>query len=271
MKTAIIQMNVGFDKKVNLEMMESHVNKAAEAKADIVVLPEMFNCPYSHDYFTDYAEEAGDECYKSLSNAALKNNIYLVGGSIPEKDGNKVYNTSFVFDRSGKEIARHRKVHLFDVDIAGGQRFIESETFNAGNEITVFDTEYGKMGLVICFDIRFPEICRLTALKGAKVLFVPAAFNMTTGPMHWEIIFRTRAVENQIYTVGAAPARDVNGVYVSYGNSIVVDPWGKILYRADAEEAMGIVDIDLNENDKAREQLPLLKAMRNDVYIIDER
>jgi len=270
MKLAVIQMGVGFDKKNNLEVMEGYIKRAGEAGADIAILPEMFNCPYSNDYFRDYAEESGGETYTALSQAASSNNIYIVGGSIPELEGDDVYNTSFVFDRNGREIARHRKVHLFDIDVKGGQRFFESETLKAGEDITVFETEFGKMGLVICFDLRFPEICRLMALKGAKVLFAPAAFNMTTGPLHWEILFRLRAVDNQLFTVGASSARDEKGVYISYGNSIAVDPWGRVLYRADAQEEMGIVELDLGEIEKAREQLPLISAMRNDVYRIEE-
>jgi len=268
---AIIQMRVELDKKANLEAMKGYMKKAGEAGADIAILPEMFNCPYSHKYFKDYAEEAGGESYAALSQTASLNNIYVVGGTIPELDGDRLFNTSFVFNRKGKEIARHRKVHLFDIDIEGKQRFYESDTFSAGEDITVFETEFGKMGLIVCFDIRFPEFCRLTALRGAQVLFTPAVFSMVTGPMHWEIVFRLRAVDNQFFTIGAAPARDENGVYVSYGNSIAVDPWGKILYRADAQEVMEIVELDLSEIEKAREQLPLLKAMRNDIYRIEER
>jgi len=271
MKLALIQMSVGLDKRENIAVMESYLKKAGEEGADIAVLPEMFNCPYSNKYFSGYAEKAGGESYTALSQAALSNNIYVVGGSIPENDGDKIFNTSFVFDRKGKEIARHRKAHLFDIDIKGGQRFLESETFNAGDEVTVFDTEFGKMGLVICFDVRFPEICRLTALGGANVLFVPGAFNMTTGPLHWEILLRVRAVDNQIFTVGASSARNEEGVYVSYGNSMVVDPWGKIMYRADAEETLGLVDVELSEVEKVREQLPMINAMRNDIYAIEVR
>ena len=270
MKIAVIQMNVGVDKKKNLKTMRDYVDKAAESDADIAVLPEMFNCPYSNDYFASYAEECGGESYLALSDAASSNGIYVVGGSIPELDKNCLYNTSFVFDRKGIEIAHHRKVHLFDVDIVGRQRFFESDTFTAGEDITVFDTEFGKMGLLICFDIRFPEICRLIALKGANVLFVPAAFNMTTGPMHWELLFRLRAVDNQLFTTGIAPARDENSVYVSYGNSIVVDPWGSVLYRAEARESMGLVNLDLSEIRSVREQLPLISAMRDDVYEVKE-
>jgi len=271
MKIAIIQMGVGIDKKCNIDNMKGYVDRAGAAGADVVILPEMFNCPYSNLYFRDYAEEAGGESYTALSQAALSNNIYVIGGSIPELDGDDIFNTSFVFDRKGVEIARHRKVHLFDVNIKGGQYFCESDTFKAGDDITVFETEFGLMGLVICFDIRLPEICRLTALKGAKVLFVPAAFNMTTGPMHWELVFRQRAVDNQLFTVGASPARDESGVYVAYGNSIAVDPWGKVLYRADAHEEMGIVCLDLSEVDSTREQLPIISAMRNDVYTIESK
>ena len=270
MKLAIIQMGVGIDKKNNLDVMKGYIKRAGETGADIAILPEMFNCPYSNDYFRNYAEKSGGESYTALSQAASLSGIYVIGGSIPELDGDDVYNTSFVFARNGGEIARHRKVHLFDIDVKGGQRFFESETLKAGEDITVFETEFGKMGLLICFDLRFPELCRLTALKGARVLFAPAAFNMTTGPLHWEILFRQRAVDNQLFTVGASPARDEEGVYVSYGNSIAVDPWGRVLYRADAQETMGVVEFDLGEIERVREQLPLINAMRNDVYRIEE-
>jgi len=267
MKIAVIQMGVDFDKSKNLDKMKSYIAKAKAGGADMAILPEMFNCPYSNTYFADYAEKAGGESHTALSKAAEDNEIYLVGGSIPEIDGEgDIYNTSFVFDPKGSEIARHRKAHLFDIDIKGGQRFFESETFKAGDDITVFDTNFGKMGLVICFDIRFPEICRLSALKGAKVLFVPGAFNMTTGPLHWELLFRLRAVDNQLFTVGASPARDENGVYVSYANSIVADPWGRVVYRADEKECMEIAELDLAEVERVREQLPLINAMRNDIY-----
>ena len=271
MKTAIIQMHTSMDKKENVEKAIGYIAKAAAANADIAVLPEMFNCPYSNLYFADYAEEEGGETYSALSKAAKERGIYVIGGSIPERDGEKVYNTSFVFDRKGKEIARHRKAHLFDIDVKGGQRFFESETFTAGKDITVFDTEFGAMGLCICFDIRFPELCRLMALKGAKVMFAPSAFNMTTGPLHWETLFKTRAVDNQYFTIGVSPARNEKGVYVAYGNSIAIDPWGKIMYRAEADEKMEIVDLDIGEVDKVREQLPLLSAMRHDMYTISEK
>ncbi|MBQ8089882.1 MAG: carbon-nitrogen hydrolase family protein, partial [Pyramidobacter sp.] len=212
MKTALVQMHVNEDKKQNMVRAAAFIRRAAEKGAEVVVLPEMFNCPYQTKNFPVYAEKAGGACWTILSEAARENGVYLVGGSMPEKDDQgRVYNASFVFDRDGRQIARHRKAHLFDIDVPGGQRFKESETLTAGDEITTFDTEVGRMGLLICYDFRFPEMSRVMANRGAKVIFVPAAFNMTTGPAHWEILFRCRAQDYQVFTVGAAPARDEHG------------------------------------------------------------
>ncbi len=266
MKIGIVQMPVGMDKAQNVACAVENIRRLANLGAQMVVLPEMFCCPYSNAYFREYAEEAGGMVYQSLSNAAKEAGVYLVGGSMPELDGTRVYNTCFVFAPDGSQIGRHRKMHLFDIDVKGGQRFMESETFCAGQDVTVVKTAFGDIGVCICFDYRFPELARLMALKGAKILVVPAAFNMTTGPAHWEITWRMRAVDNQVFSIGVAPARDENGVYVSYGNSIVVSPWGKVLYRADEKPASAVVEIDLNEVEAIREQLPLLKARRRDVY-----
>lgn len=142
----------------------------------------MFCCPYDNSCFHRYGEEAGGEAQQALSALARERGIWLIGGSIPELEGGNVYNTSFVYAPDGSCAARHRKTHLFDIDVAGGQRFMESETLTPGSDITTFETPWGTMGLCICFDFRFEELARLMTLRGAKVLFVPAAFNMTTGP-----------------------------------------------------------------------------------------
>ena len=268
MKVAIVQMQVTENKETNLLHMRELVAEAAERGGDIVVLPEMFPCLYETSSFMENAEPHGGEIWNALSAAARENGVYLVGGSMPERDGEQLYNTCFVFAPDGNQIARHRKTHLFDVDVKGGQYFKESDTFSAGKDVTVFDTEFGRMGLCICFDMRFPELARLYAMEGAKLIFVPAAFNMTTGPLHWELMFRSRAVDNQVFTIGCAPARDENGPYVSYGNSIAVDPWGKVLARVDGEEFVLLVDVDLSEADGVRNQLPLLSARREDVYCL---
>ena len=271
MKIAMLQMPVGFDKEENIRKAAEAVAWAGAREADIAILPEMWNCPYSNQYFPGYAEEGIGMTRAALADMARRNNLWLVGGSIPEKEDGKVYNTSFVYDPEGREVARHRKVHLFDIDVKGGQRFFESETFTPGDSITTFETPWGKMGLCICFDMRFPELARVMALEGAQAVLVPAAFNMTTGPAHWETMFRQRAVDNQIFTVGVSPARDEQGVYVAYGNSIVVDPWGTVVSRMDGAEDYRIVELDMGRVADVRAQLPLMSARRTDLYKVERR
>ena len=267
MKLGIIQLTITEDKEKNINNVLSEIKSLSKKAADIVILPEMFNCPYDINYFSRYAEPTGGNCWSQLSNAANENNIYLVAGSIPEIDEEgKIYNTSYIFNRNGEQIGKHRKIHLFDINIEGGQNFMESSVLTAGDEVTVFDSEFCKIGVAICYDYRFPELSRLMVDEGAKIIIVPAAFNMTTGPAHWELLFRQRAVDNQVFSIGVAPSRDHNASYVSYGNSIVVSPWGEVLLRLGEEEASVVIDIDLNIVDKVRAELPLLKHRRQDLY-----
>lgn len=266
MKTALIQMPVVKDKAENLARAAKEVQCAAADGAELAILPEMFCCPYSNASFRANAEEAGGRIHTTMAEAARKAGLWLVAGSMPELADGKIYNTSFVFDSSGHQVAFHRKVHLFDIDVQGGQRFFESETLSAGNRATVFDTPFGRLGLCICFDIRFPELARVMALAGAQAMIVPAAFNLTTGPAHWELAFRQRAVDNQFFTLGVAPARDEEGTYVSYGNSIACDPWGTVIARAGSGEEQLLVELDFSRNEAVRRQLPLLSARRPAVY-----
>ena len=271
MRVALIQMPVTADKAENINTARKKLREAADNGADIAVLPEMFCCPYQNDCFRAYGEEENGPAQAVLSALAAELGMYIVGGSLPELAGGNVYNTSYVYDRQGRQIAKHRKTHLFDIDVAGGQRFRESDTLSPGNAITTFETEFGTMGLCICFDLRFEELARCMCLRGAKVIFVPAAFNMTTGPAHWELLFRQRAVDNQCFTVGVSPARDESADYVAYGNSIAADPWGTVLSRAGAEEATLYADLDLSCLDAVRQQLPILSARRTDLYEIREK
>lgn len=271
MKIALIQMPVTADKQQNITTACEKIRAAAAQGIDLAILPEMFCCPYSNDCFRAYGEPTGGPAQTALSALAADLGIYLVGGSLPELDGDNVYNTSFVYDRQGKQIARHRKVHLFDIDVAGGQRFMESDTLSPGNQITTFETEFGTMGLCVCFDLRFEELARCMCLRGAKAIFVPAAFNMTTGPAHWELLFRQRAVDNQCFTVGVSPARDTTASYVAYGNSLAADPWGSLLCRADAEETTLYTELDFSRVEAVRRQLPILSARRTDLYEVSER
>ena len=266
-RIAVIQMSAEETKEKSISCALSQIEKAAASGADFAVLPEMFSCPYETGKFPLYAEPEDGETVTRLSEAAGKNGIYLIGGSIPERDATgKVYNTSFAFDRAGNLLAKHRKVHLFDISFEGGQKFQESETLSAGDHATVFQTEFGAAGLCICYDIRFPELFRMMTDKKAVIIFCPAAFNRTTGPRHWELLFRSRAVDNQVYMVGAAPALDPSASYLSYGHSVIVSPWGDILAEADENACMLSAEIDLEEVKRVRKQLPLLLHRRTDLY-----
>lgn len=270
MKIALIQMHTEQDNEKNIENAVGQIHLAADNGADVVVLPEMFSCPYKTSNFPVYAQKDGECNWQALSKAADENGVYLVAGSMPEICDGKIYNTSYVFDRQGVQIAKHRKMHLFDCDIPGGAFFHESETLTAGDSVTTFETEFGKMGLMICFDIRFPELSRLMCDAGAKLVIVPAAFNMTSGPNWWEIMFRTRACDNQFYMAGCAPARDEAASYVAYGHSIIVDPFGKILSELDEKPGIIYCDLDLNETEKFRSQYKILKSRRLDIYSLKD-
>ena len=271
MHVALIQMPVTADKKQNIKTACRKLQEAGASGADIAVLPEMFCCPYDNACFRAYGEEEGGEAQRALSALAAELGIYIVGGTLPELSGGRVYNTSYVYGRHGECLARHRKVHLFDINVAGGQRFMESDTLSPGNEITTFETEFGTMGLCICFDLRFEELARCMCLRGAKCVFVPAAFNMTTGPAHWELLFRQRAVDNQCFIAGVSPARDEAASYMAYGNSLAADPWGTVLCRAGAEETTLYADLNLEQIESVRRQLPILSARRTDLYEVRER
>lgn len=265
-KLALCQIAGSADKKETRRLADRYVREAAENGAQVISLPEMWDCPYSNDYFRDYAEPADGETVEFMSRLAADLGVYLIGGSISELDGDKVYNTSFSFDRSGKIIGRHRKVHLFDIDVEGGIRFMESDTLTAGEDMTIIETEYCPIGVAICYDIRFPEWFRKMALAGAKLIVLPAAFNMTTGPAHWDLSIRARALDNQLYFAANAPARDENGIYVSWGNSCIADPWGQFIAHADETQQIIYGDIDLERVDTIRDQLPLLKHRRPELY-----
>lgn len=258
-------------KKENIDKARKMICEAADRGAKIVSLPEMFNCPYNNKNFREYAEvfENG-ETINMLSTVAKEKDIYLVGGSIPELDEeDKVYNTSFVFNNKGILVGKHRKIHLFDIDVKNKISFRESEVLTGGKNVTIIDTDYGKIGVAICYDIRFPELIRIMALKGAKIVFIPAAFNMTTGPAHWETLFKSRALDNEIYVAGISPARNINYSYVAYGNSLVASPWGNIINRLDGNEGIIIEEIDLDYIDEVREAIPVFKHRREDLYRLD--
>lgn len=266
-KVGICQMKVFDDKAANLASAVRMIKEAVSEGCRMVVLPEMFNCPYAAQYFPLYAESVPGKTSGELGELAQAEDIYLVAGSIPEKDDHgHYYNTSTVFNPAGRMIAKHRKIHLFDIDIPGGITFFESETLSPGQEVTTFDTTFGPMGLAICYDLRFPELARMMALQGANVIIYPAAFNQVTGPLHWEALLRTRAIDNQVFVIAASPANHPQAVYAAYGHSMVVDPWGTVVSEAGSDETLLMAEINLELVNKVRREMPLLMHRRPELY-----
>lgn len=258
----MIQMPVTGKKENDLAHAAREVAAAGARGCDMAILPEMFCCPYDNRCFPHYAEPDGGAIWQALSRMARENHIWLVGGTFPEREGDQIYNTCFVFDRTGRQAAKCRKIHLFDIHIEGGQHFMESEVLSAGETPTVFETEFGVLGLAVCFDLRFPALFERLADLGAKAIIVPAAFNLTTGPRHWSLLFRSRAVDQQLFTVGVSSARQTDASYVAYGHSLVCDPWGEILAEAGAGAETLDADIDLALADEVRRQLPVRSARK---------
>lgn len=271
-KLALCQMNVVDNKEKNMKTVRLMIEESISKNADFIILPEMFNCPYSNDKFIEYGEkEKSSETLSEISKLAKSNNAYILAGSIPEIEEDKLYNTSYLFDRQGNVIAKHRKMHLFDIDVKRKITFKESDVLTAGNDFTIADTEFGKVGIGICYDIRFPELAKIMVENGALILIYPGAFNMTTGPAHWELLFRSRAMDNQAFCIGVAPALNNDASYHSYGHSIITNPWGEVIAQASEKESLIISEIDLSEIKKVREELPLLKNKRDDLYEVIQK
>lgn len=269
-KIALIQMKGSFDKTESRNKADSMIRKAALEGAELVVLPEMWNCPYSNEYFREYAETQEGVTVNFMSGLARELKINLVGGSIPELDGGLVYNTSFIFDREGKIVGKHRKTHLFDIDVPGRIRFMESDTLTPGNGATLVDLDLCRIGVGICYDVRFPEFFRKMSLEGALLIVLPAAFSVPTGEAHWDITIRTRALDNQVYFAACSPARDEAGPYQAYGGSCVANPWGEFDAHAGQDEEIVYSEIDLDRVFAVREQLPLLKHRKPQLYRTNE-
>lgn len=256
-RLGLIQLAAGDDKTVNLQAARREIDRVVRKGAELVILPEMFCVPYETSRFADYAEAEGGEAQQMLAAAAKENGCWLVGGSICEEENGHYYNTSYVYNPQGVCVAKHRKMHLFDIDIEGGQYFKESDVLSPGTSLTVFDTPWGRVGLAICFDIRFADMAAAMVDAGAQLLVYPASFNMSTGPRHWELLFRARAMDGQCYAVGVAPARDENASYVSWGHSMVVNPWAEVVCDLGTEPETRVVTIDFDMVQAVRRQIPL--------------
>ncbi|GAA94201.1 uncharacterized protein L969DRAFT_93583 [Mixia osmundae IAM 14324] len=285
---ALIQLgDIGTDKAKNIDNARRKMDEAMQVKQPphLLVLPECFNSPYGVDFFPEYAEtipfrpgqtqptlhekavSAGSPSVDMLSRTARDHKIWLIGGSIPERDAStgKLYNTATVYNTAGDLIAVHRKLHLFDIDIPGGITFKESQTLTGGDRVTLVDTDMGRLGLGICYDLRFPEMAMIAARKGAMAMIYPGAFNTTTGPPYWEILQRARAVDNQIFVAACSPARPESG-YPAYGFSMVTDPTGKVIAGAKEAPETVYACIDVETINKTRQGVPITAQRRFDAY-----
>ncbi|XP_017888966.1 omega-amidase NIT2 [Ceratina calcarata] len=264
---ALVQLEVNQVKANNIERAISYISKAKQKNADIVALPECFNSPYGIQYFPKYCETIPDGVTSAaLSKAAKDNSIYVIGGTIPEKAGDKLYNTCTVWDPKGDLVAVHRKVHLFDIDIPNKITFRESEVLSSGSSLTTIEVKGCKIGIGICYDIRFEEMARIYRNKGCQMLIYPAAFNMTTGPLHWSLLQRSRANDNQLYVACISPARSPTADYIAWGHTQLTSPWGEILHDLDTPEGMVVADIDLKIVEEVRARIPTFSQRRTDLY-----
>lgn len=269
-KIALLQLKVGPNKAENIQNALTRIHSAVkDGGARVVALPECFNSPYGTQHFAQYSEEIPTgETSRSLSAVAKELGIYLIGGTIPEKvvAENKIYNTCTVWSPDGSLMATYRKVHLFDINIPGGITFRESDVLTGGSKLAIIPIEGAKIGLGICYDIRFDELARLYRNQGCDMLIYPGAFNMKTGPLHWELLARARANDTQSYIATISPARDASAGYIAWGHSMVVDPWAKVVASAAEGEETVFADVVLETVDAVREQIPIFSQRRTDLY-----
>jgi deaminated glutathione amidase len=261
MRAAAVQLNSTEDKDRNLEAADRLTRAAAADGAELVVLPEKFNVLGTHDHYRQGAEPIeGGRTIGWARETARELGIDLVAGSIPElREGrDKLSNTSVHVGPDGEIKGVYRKIHMFDV-VVGGQEYRESESEEPGEEIVLSQTAgHTPLGLTVCYDLRFPELYRILAVKGARIIALPAAFTKITGQAHWEILIRARAIENQAFVVAADQIGRSPGDHDSFGGSIIVDPWGEVLAKAPDEETFIAADLDLSRQEEIREQLPSL-------------
>jgi predicted amidohydrolase len=261
---AAIQMSTGTDKASNLAKSEHLIGLAAARGARFVALPEVFNWRGKRSDEAEAAESIEGQTSILMGRLARDLEVYLLAGSITEHAPGeaKRFNTSMLFGPDGELLTVYRKIHLFDVDLPGRVTIKESDAKIPGSEVVTAATALGTVGLSVCYDLRFPELYRRLAFAGARILTIPSAFTFTTGEAHWDILIRARAVENQCYVI--APAQfgmNVHG-FSDYGNSMIVDPWGRVLARASDQEGVVVAPLDMEYLERVRRELPSLTHVR---------
>ncbi len=279
MRIAAIQMTSTADEAANLRQAETLLVEAAEEEASLAALPENFSCLRSEgdpfpeaEPFAPAGDVGGGGAITAwLREQARRHGMWILGGTIPEAlpggsgDG-RIHNTSPLVDPTGRVVARYRKIHLFDVAIPGGPTHAESKTVAPGEALVLAETPFGAAGLSVCYDLRFPELYRALALRGARILFVPSAFTAHTGKDHWEPLLRARAIENGSYVVAPAQVGRHSPTRASHGHAMIVDPWGTILAQAPDRPAVIVADLDTDDLDRVRRGIPTLAHVRRDLF-----
>ena len=267
---ALVQTDPATDKAVNLERTFALIDEAAAGGADWIALPETFHLRARSAERLAQAESVPGPLSEALARAAARHGVWLFAGSFDERseDAAKTRNTSLVFDPEGRQVASYRKIHLFDVIVDGEVRARESARILSGDDIVSCDTPLGPVGLTICYDLRFPELYRALALRGAIASFVPSNFTVPTGRDHWEPLLRARAIENGQYVIAAATiGGGGESGFVAYGRSLVVDPWGTVIACAADEVGISYARLDTARVARVRRQIPSLEHLRPDVYV----
>lgn len=260
----------------NLSLVAELITTAAEEGATMVLLPENFAALASPDVFQIALQEssAAGPIRSFLAAQARSNKVWIVAGTVPvatrpdkvSVPDDRVRAACFVYDQAGIEVARYDKIHMFDVKVDDSQKnYIESQTFEAGTELVVIDTPVGRLGLSVCYDIRFPEMYRALLHKGAQIISIPSAFTRITGEAHWQVLTRSRAIENACFIVAACQWGNHDSGRQTWGESIVVDPWGKVLNIQPDGVGVGFADIDLAQLNSIRTDMPVGTQCRFDV------
>jgi predicted amidohydrolase len=260
-KAAMIQMRSGLDPAANLATALGLIDQAKQAGADYVLTPEMTNtlAAKREQLFAKIVAEEQDATLATLRELARKLAIYIHIGSLAIKASpEKAANRSFLIDRRGEIAARYDKIHMFDVDLAGGESYRESNTYRPGELAMIADLPWGRLGLTVCYDLRFPALYRALAEAGASFLAIPSAFTRQTGEAHWHVLQRARAIENGCYVLAAAQGGKHENGRETYGHSLVVDPWGRILAEGGTEPGVIMAQIDPSEVAAARSRIPSL-------------
>lgn len=271
MKIGLVQLDSRDDVAANLDRAEAMIVDAAGQGAQFVALPEMLHLrvgPAKVQRYRETAEPIPGPMTERFGKLAGRLSIHLLLGSIGEQSGDpqRIYNTSVLLGPGGQLVATYRKVHLFDVQVDGQTGDRESDRCLAGDAVVTADTALGRVGLSICYDLRFPELFRSLALAGARVVFVPADFTRATGEAHWLTLLRARAIENGIFIVAPAQCGKCPDRYEAYGHSAVIDPWGRVVTQMDQSPGFEAIELDLSEVDRVRAKLPTLDHRRPDVY-----